>query len=196
MSSPLSAQALDQLFVQARSTHHFQARPVTEDTIRQLYALLKWGPTAFNGQPGRYLFIHSAEARQKLLPTLSSGNRDKTAAAPLTVVLAWDPAFHQHLPEQYPAYDAKGFYDGLPQLIEPHARTNASLQAGYLILAARALGLDAGPMAGFDAAAVDAAFFPDGQWRSLLLVNLGYGVRDGQPPRGPRLDFEQAAAIV
>lgn len=196
MNSPLSAQALDQLFVQARSTHHFQARPVSEDTIRQLYALLKWGPTAFNGQPGRYLFIHSAEARQKLLPALSSGNRDKTAAAPLTVVLAYDPGFHQHLPQQFPGYDAKGFYDGLPQLIEPHARTNASLQAGYLILAARALGLDAGPMAGFDAAAVDAAFFPEGQWRSLLLVNLGYGVHDGQPPRGPRLDFEQAAAIV
>ncbi|RQO78307.1 malonic semialdehyde reductase [Aquitalea sp. FJL05] len=196
MSSQLSVQALDQLFVQARSTHHFQPRPVSEDTIRQLYALLKWGPTAFNGQPGRYLFIHSAEARQKLLPALSSGNRDKTAAAPLTVVLAYDPAFHQHLPGQFPAYDAKGFYDGLPQLLEPHARLNASLQAAYLILAARALGLDAGPMAGFDAAAVDAAFFPDGQWRSLLLLNLGYGVRDGQPPRGPRLEFEQAAAIV
>jgi 3-hydroxypropanoate dehydrogenase len=144
---------------------------------------LKWGPTAFNGQPGRYLFIHSDEARQKLLPALSSGNRDKTAA-PLTVVLAWDPAFHQHLPQQFPAYDAKGFYDGLPQLVEPHARLNASLQAAYLILAARALGLDAGPMAGFDAAAVDAAFFPDGQWRSLLLVNLGYGVTEGLPPRG------------
>jgi nitroreductase len=88
--------------------------------------------------------------------------------------------------QQFPAYDAKGFYDGLPQLVEPHARLNASLQAAYLILAARALGLDAGPMAGFDAAAVDAAFFPDGQWRSLLLVNLGYGVTEGLPPRGPR----------
>lgn len=196
MSAILPEAALQQLFVAARSNHRFQDKPVAESTIRQLYELLKWGPTAFNGQPGRYLFIHSDEARQKLLPALSSGNRDKTAAAPLTVVLAWDPAFHQHLPQQFPAYDAKGFYDGLPQLVEPHARLNASLQAAYLILAARALGLDAGPMAGFNAAAVDAAFFPDGQWRSLLVVNLGYGVTEGLPPRGPRLEFEQAAAIV
>jgi len=196
MSHVLSPAVLDQLFGQARSNHHFLEQPVEESTIRQLYDLLKWGPTAFNGQPARYLFIQSAEARQKLLPALSAGNRDKTAAAPLTVVVAFDPAFHQQLPEQFPAYDAKGFYDGLPQLIEPHARTNASLQAAYLILAARSLGLDAGPMAGFDAAAVDAAFFPDGQWRSLLLINLGYGDHAALPARGPRLAFEQAVALV
>ncbi len=196
MSHILPAEALDQLFRQARSLHRFQPRPVGDEVVAELYELLKWGPTAFNGQPGRYLFIKSAEARAKLVPALSPGNQQKTAEAPLTVVVAYDSRFHEHLPSQFPAYDAKGFYDGLPQLVEPHARTNASLQAAYLILAARSLGLDAGPMAGFDPAAVDAAFFPDGRWRSLLVINLGYGEREAIAPRGPRLGFAEVAQIV
>lgn len=196
MSAPLSREALAQLFTDARSIHSFSGQPVAEDTIGQLYELLKWGPTAFNGQPARYVFLQSHQARQQLSPALSAGNRDKTLAAPLTVIVAFDTAFHEHLPTQFPAFDAKGFYDNLPHLIEPGARSNATLQAAYLILAARALGLDAGPMSGFDAEAVDRAFFADGRYKSLLLVNLGYGQREGLYPRGPRLAYEDVVSIL
>ncbi len=188
--------ALDQLFRQARSIHRFTDQPVSDAEIEALYALLKWGPTAFNGQPGRYVFVRSNEAKARLAPALAGNNREKTLAAPLTVIVAYDSAFHQQLPSQFPAFNAKGFYEQHPQQIEPTARSSATLQAAYLILAARALGLDAGPMAGFDASVVDQAFFADGQYKSLLLVNLGYGVRDGVPPRGPRLAFADVARIV
>jgi 3-hydroxypropanoate dehydrogenase len=196
MSAPLSREALAQLFTDARSLHSFTSQPVSPDTIQQLYELLKWGPTAFNGQPGRYVFLQTHQARQQLSPALSAGNRDKTLAAPLTVIVAYDTAFHEQLPTQFPAFDAKGFYDNLPLLIEPGARSNATLQGAYLILAARALGLDAGPMTGFDAEAVDRTFFADGRYKSLLLVNLGYGQREGLYPRGPRLPYEEVVTIL
>ncbi|MFC3532950.1 malonic semialdehyde reductase [Vogesella facilis] len=195
MSTALAPQALAQLFSDARSLHSFSARPVSDELIQQLYDLQKWGPTAFNGQPARYVFLRSAAARSRLAPALSAGNRDKTLAAPLTVIVAYDTAFHQQLPSQFPAFDAKGFYDSLPHLIEPGARSNATLQAAYLLLAARALGLTAGPMSGFDAEAVDREFFSDGRYKSILLLNLGYGDGSQALPRGPRLAFDEVARV-
>jgi 3-hydroxypropanoate dehydrogenase len=192
----LSDASLDQLFREARSIHAFTDQPVDDATVHELYALLKLGPTGFNAQPGRYLFIRSAAAKARLAAALSSGNRDKTIAAPLNVVVAWDSRFHEHLPTQFPAYDAKGFFDGAPDWIEPTARINATLQAAYLFLSARALGLDVGPMSGFKPERIDAEFFPDGRHRALLLANVGYGIRDALSPRGPRLGFDDVAAIL
>jgi len=196
MTAALAPEALDQLFRSARSNHQFSDQPLSQELIKQLYEILKWGPTAFNGQPARYVFVQSRGAKEKLAPALAPGNRDKTVAAPLTVIVAYDSAFHQQLPSQFPAFDAKKFYDGKPQLITPHALSNATLQAGYLILAARSLGLDAGPMAGLDSQAVNQAFFPDGKYQTVMLINLGYGKRDGLPARGPRLAFDAVAEIV
>lgn len=187
---------LDLLFREARSTHEFDGRPVDDAVVRELYDLIKLGPTGFNAQPARYLFIRSPEARQRLAPALSSGNRDKTLAAPLNVIVAWDSRFHERLPQQFPAYDAKALFDKAPALIEPAARTNATLQAAYLILAARALGLDAGPMSGFKPELIDDEFFADGRYKALLVMNLGYGVRDRSAGRGPRLTFEEVAEVV
>ncbi|MBB5190759.1 3-hydroxypropanoate dehydrogenase [Silvimonas terrae] len=196
MTTPLAPAALAQLFDEARSIHRFTDRPVTPATLQQLYELLKWGPTGFNAQPARYLFITTPEAKARLAPALSSGNRDKTLAAPVNVVIAFDSRFHEHLPSQFPAYDAKGFFDGAPDWIEPTARTNATLQAGYLFLAARALGLDVGPMSGFKPDLIDAAFFADGRFKSILLANLGYGERTGLTERGPRLAFADVAQVL
>lgn len=196
MNKRLDDAGLDLLFRKAHSINQFDGRPVAESMVRELYDLLKLGPTGFNAQPARYLFIHSEQARQRLAPALSSGNRDKTLAAPLNVIVAWDSRFHTHLSKQFPAYDARAFFDNAPDWIEPTARTNATLQAGYLILAARALGLDVGPMSGFKPDLVDAEFFGDGRYRSLLLANIGYRVPGTEPPRGPRLAFEEVAHVL
>jgi len=196
MQEPLDETALNQLFLDARSTHRFLPTAVGEDIIVRLYDLLKLGPTGYNSQPARYLFIRSPEAKAKLAPALSSSNRDKTLAAPLNVVVAWDSRFHDHLPDLFPAYDAKGFFVGAPEWIEPTARTNATLQAAYLFIAARALGLDVGPMSGFKPALIDQEFFPDGRFKSLLLANLGYGDREARKPRGPRLAFQDVARVL
>lgn len=194
--SPLSDAALDRLFRQARTVHAFQPVPVSDATLHQLYDLLKWGPTAFNAQPARYVFVRSAEAKAKLLTAVSKGNWKQTESAAVTVVVAQDRRFQDHLPTQFPAYDAKPLFDGNAQLADTTALRNGSLQGAYLILAARALGLDAGPQSGFDAKAVDAAFFPDGRWRSNFLVNLGVADHSATFARGPRLAFDEAARIV
>ena len=196
MTQALDPQALDQLFREARSIHQFSDRPVKEETLRELYELLKWGPTGFNAQPARYVFLTSPESKARLESALSSGNRDKTLAAPVTVIVAYDSRFHEHLPSQFPAYDAKGFFESAPGWIEPTANTNATLQAAYLFLAARALGLDVGPMSGFKADEVNAEFFPDGRFKAFLLANLGYGIRNGLNPRGPRLPFDEVAQVL
>ena len=196
MSQPLARNALDQAFFEARTAHKFTDQPVTDETLHALVDLCKWGPTSLNCQPMRLVFVRGADAKARLAPTLSGSNRDKTLAAPVTVIVAYDREFHERLPELFPAFDARGVFAKAPELIEPSARTSATLQAGYLILAARALGLDAGPMTGFDADAVDQAFFADKRLHSLLLVNLGYGVREGAAPRGPRLAFDEVAHIV
>ncbi len=188
--------ALDQLFRKARTVHAFKPVPVSDDTIRQLYDLLKWGPTAYNAQPARYVFVRSAEAKERLKPALSAGNTAQTLAAGVTVIVAQDSRFYEHLPAQFPAYDAKPLFEGSAPIAQATAFRNSSLQGAYLILAARALGLDAGPQSGFNAELVDKAFFPDGRYRANFLVNLGVADHAGTFARGPRLSFDDVAEIV
>jgi len=192
----LSDAALDQLFRQARTVHAFKPVPVADETIRQLYDLLKWGPTAFNAQPARYVFVKSAEAKAKLAPALMPGNVPQVQSAAVTVIVAQDSRFHEHLPEQFPGYDAKAVFDANPGMVEPAAFRNSSLQGAYLILAARALGLDCGAMSGFNPQAVNEAFFPDGRFKANFLLNIGVADPAGIYPRAPRLPFETAAQIL
>jgi 3-hydroxypropanoate dehydrogenase len=189
--------ALDQLFRAARTHNGWQDRSVPDDLLHQVYDLMKWGPTAANSCPARIVFVRSPEAKEKLRPALAAGNVAKTMAAPATAIVAYDLEFYEKLPKLYPHTDARSWFAGKP---EEHIRTNAfrggTLQGAYLIVAARALGLDCGPMGGFDNALVDAAFFPDGKVKSNFLCNLGYGDPAKLHPRNPRLDFGEACAIV
>jgi 3-hydroxypropanoate dehydrogenase len=192
----LDSSVLAQAFTSARTFNRFRPEPVSDDTLRALYDLLKWGPTSVNCQPGRYLFLRSEAAKQRLKPCLSPGNVDKTMAAPLVVLVATDSRFYEHLPEQFKAFDAKAMFDGNPAMAEPTALRNGTLQGAYLMIAARLLGLDCGPMSGFDAAKANAEFFPDGRFKANFLVNLGYGDPAGNYPRGPRLPFEVVAQVL
>ncbi len=197
MKPSLDLSALDQLFRQAHTFNKFADQPVTEEAIRELYELLKWGPTSMNAQPGRYVFLRPGSARERLIPAMIAANAEKTRKAPLTVIVAMDTQFFDHLPTQFKAYDARPMFAGNAPLAEATAFRNSSLQGAYLMLAARALGLDCGPMSGFDAAKVDAEFFPDGRWKSNFIVNMGYGLEaGGHYPRGPRLAFEEAAQLL
>lgn len=197
MTQPLPDAALDQLFRSARTFNKFTERAVDDATLQQLYALYRWGPTSLNCQPGRVVFVRSAEAKERLKPALMPNNVDKTMAAPVTAIIAFDSAFFEHLPTQFPALPgARDMFASNPALAVETAMRNGSLQGAYLILAARALGLDAGPMSGFASPVVDAAFFPDGRWKSNFLVNLGWGDPAGNRPRGPRLAFDDAIRIV
>jgi 3-hydroxypropanoate dehydrogenase len=195
MSHVLDAAALDQLFRTARTQNAFLDKPVEDEQLRALYDLLKWGPTAANGSPARFVFVKSPEAKAKLAPALSEGNHDKTMAAPVTVIVGFDEDFHEKLPFLFPHTDAKAWFDGPREGRTEGAFRNGSLQGAYLILAARALGLDAGPMSGFDPAKVDEAFFKGTAIKSNFLVNLGYGDPSGLFPRLPRLSFDEAARI-
>lgn len=195
MSDVLHDAALDQLFRTARTQNAFRDTPVGEDTLRALYDLLKWGPTAANGSPARFVFVTSAAGKEKLKPALSEGNLAKTLAAPVTVIVAHDEDFHEKLPYLFPHADAKSWFDGPREGRRESAFRNGTLQGAYLILAARSLGLDAGPMSGFDNAKVDAAFFAGTAIRSNFLVNLGHGDPAGLFPRLPRLSFDEAARI-
>jgi 3-hydroxypropanoate dehydrogenase len=197
MHDTLSEAALDQLFFEARTFNKFQPRTIDDATLRRLVDLMKWAPTSMNSQPARILFVRSAEAKAKLKPALMGGNVDKTMAAPVTAIVAYDNEFHDNLPTQFPALPgARDMFAGNANLRETTAFRNSSLQGGYLIMAARALGLAAGAMSGFDNAQVDAAFFADGKWKSNFLVNLGYGDASGNWPRGPRLPFDAVARIA
>ena len=196
MSAILADAALDQLFRTARTQNAFQDRPVEDSQLHALYELLKWGPTAANSTPARFVFVKSAEAKQKLAPALSEGNRAKTLAAPVTVIVGFDLDFHEKLPYLFPHTDAKAWFDGPRENRFKPALRNASLQAAYLIIAARALGLDAGPMTGFNAAKVDEAFFAGTAIKSDILVNLGHGDPASIFPRSPRLGFDEAARIL
>lgn len=196
MSAVLDRQSLEQLFETARSTHGFTAEPVTDSTLHRLYDLLKWGPTAFNCQPGRFVFVRSPAAKARLEPALSAGNRAKTLAAPVTVIVADDLDFFEQLPSQFPAFDARPLFAADAALAEATALRNGTLQGAYLLLAARALGLSAGPMSGFDAEAVNREFFSGTRWRANFLVNIGYGDGKYSYPRGPRLGFDQVARIL
>ena len=196
MSDIFNDAALDQLFRTARTQNTFQDRPVEDSQLRALYDLLKWAPTSANASPARFVFVKSAEAKQKLAPALSEGNLAKTLAAPVTAIIGFDLDFHEKLPFLFPHTDAKAWFDGPREGRHEAAFRNGSLQGAYLILAARALGLDAGPMSGFDPAKVDEAFFAGTAIKSNFLVNLGYGDPSGIFPRLPRLSFDEAARIA
>jgi 3-hydroxypropanoate dehydrogenase len=189
--------AIALLFTDARTHGAWLDRPVDDATLRRIYDLSKWGPTGGNSQPMRAVFVKSREAKERLRPALAPLNVDKTMAAPATVIVAFDREFYEKMPRLFPARpEMRDAIAARPaEIRERQAYQSATLQAGYLILAARALGLDCGPMGGFDPAKVDAAFFPDGQWRSTLLINIGYGDATKLHPRLPRLDFDEACRI-
>ena len=194
-ASPISAAALDQLFLSARTHREWAPTPLTDDELRAVYDLLRFAPTAGNSVPGRFVFVRSAEAKERLLPAVFAGNVERVRSAPVTVLVAEDRRFFEHFPKVAPKWDAARFVTD-PASAEAVAFRNTTLQVAYLILAARALGLDCGPMQGFDNAKVDAEFFPDGRWRSNLLVNLGHGAAAPLPPRAQRLAFEEACQLL
>ena len=192
----LDARALDQLFRTARTHNAWQKRDVPDALLHELYDLTKWAPTSANASPARFVFVKSAEAKAKLKEALAPGNVEKTMTAPVTVIVAQDMAFYDKLPQLFPHADARSWFAGNDALIESTAFRNASLQGAYLIMAARALGLDTGAMSGFDAAKLDAAFFAGTTIKSNFLINLGYGDEAGLFPRSPRLSFDDAARIA
>lgn len=193
----LAPEAQDLLFRAARTANTFTDEPVTEEQARAIHDLVKWAPTAMNQQSLRVVLVRSPEARERLVRHMTPGNRPKTRTAPLTAVLAADIDFHEHLPEVFPhKQGAKESLDGDEDARERVSRLNATLQVGYFIIGVRAAGLAAGPMTGFDAAAVDEEFFPDGRHRTLVVVNIGHPGPDAWFDRNPRLTFEQVVTTV
>jgi 3-hydroxypropanoate dehydrogenase len=192
----VSKHCIDQIFREARTHNVWLPQPVSPDLLRQAYELSAFGPTSANSMPGRYVFLTTREAKERLRPALSAGNLEKTMAAPVTAIIAWDTEFHEKLPKLFPHRDMRSLFLGKPGLIEATAFRNGSLEGAYFILAARAVGLDCGPMSGFDNAKVDAEFFPDGKWKSNFLCNLGYGDATKLFPRSPRLSFEEACLLL
>ena len=195
MTDTLSDAALDQLFRTARTYNGFTGE-ISDETLHQLYDLLKFAPTSANSSPARFVFVKSDEAKAKLGPALSEGNFDKTMSAPVVVIVAHDEDFHEKLPFLFPHTDAKSWFEGPRENREAPAFRNGTLQGAYLIMAARALGLDTGAMSGFDNAKVDEAFFAGTSIKSNFLVNLGKGDPSTIFPRSPRLPFDEAARIV
>jgi 3-hydroxypropanoate dehydrogenase len=192
----VSDEALDILLRQARSHSDYTPQPVSDATLRALYDIAKWGPTTANSQPQRIVFVRSAEAKERLKPALSSSNVKKTLGAPVVAILAYDMRFFEHLPQLYANPQARSWYETTPEAIRTTALRNASLQGAYFMIAARALGLDCGPMSGFDNAKVDAAFFPDGRFRSNFLCCLGHGDASTLGPRGYRFTFDEVCKVV
>lgn len=193
----LDSAALAQLFTAARTVNTWQDRPLEAETLHELYDLAKWAPTSMNSSPARFVFVVGAVAKARLRAALAGGNVDKMMNAPATVIVADDPRFYEHLPQLFPAYPtAREMYAQNEPWARETAFRNSSLQGAYLIMAARALGLDCGPMSGFDNARVDAEFFSESGYRSNFLINIGYGAEGSEFARGPRLAFEQAAVIV
>ena len=194
--APLGAAALAQLFTEARTHNAFLARPVPEALLREALDLAKMGPTAANQQPLRVLFLRSKEAKERLRPALSPGNVEKTMAAPVVAIAGYDLQFYEHLPFLFPHADAKSWFSGNPELAARSAAQSGTLQVGYFILALRAVGLDAGPMGGFDASKVEAEFFPEGKIKANVIINIGYGDDAKLFPRCPRLAFDQMATFL
>ena len=192
----LNQSALDALFYGAHTHNGWLAREVGDAQLELLYDLLKWAPTSANSSPARLVFVRSPEAKARLLPALSAGNADKTMAAPVTVIVGMDMAFYDQLPRLSPAVDARAWFAGKDEAIRSTAFRNSSLQGAYLIMAARAIGLDCGPMSGFDNAQVDQAFFAGTAVKSNFLCNLGYGDAAKVRPRAPRLAFDEACRIA
>jgi 3-hydroxypropanoate dehydrogenase len=201
MNHRVSEDDLNVLFRQARTHTEWLDKPVSDDLLRALYDLMKWGPTSANSCPERILFLRTPEAKQRLQPALSPGNVDKTMKAPVTAIIAYDLKFYEQMTKLFPNNPgpAAGFAKAPAVVLESVSFRNGSLQGGYFILAARAVGLDCGPMSGFDNAKVDAEFFPaeDGrQVKSNFLCNLGYGNASKLSPRNPRLDFDEACKLL
>ncbi|BDU19897.1 malonic semialdehyde reductase [Dyella sp. GSA-30] len=197
MSEMLSETALDQLFRTARTYNAFLPKEVSDEQLHKIYELTKFGPTSANSSPMRVVFIKSKEAKEKLSPFMSEGNRAKTLAAPVTAIVGTDHEFYEKLPHLFPHADARSWFVGNQPAIDITAFRNASLQGAYLILAARAVGLDCGPMSGFDADGVNAAFFAGTAVKANFIVNIGYGDASRDLfPRSPRLTFDEACKIV
>ena len=186
----------EQLFDNARTHNGFKSDAIPEATLRQLYDLLKWGPTSANCSPARFIFVSSPEAKEKLLSGMSPGNQDKTRSAPVSVIIGMDMEFFEKLPQLFPHADAKSWFVGKQPMIDATAFRNSSLQGGYLILAARSLGLDCGPMSGFDAAKIDAAFWSGTSVKTNFICNLGHGDASKLFSRSPRLSFEEACSVA
>ena len=196
MSDRLPAADLDQIFLKARTFNSFEPDQIPRALLREIYETARLGPTAANSNPGRFLFLVSPEAKEKLSAHMSSGNRAKTLAAPVNVIMAYDLGFAGHLGKLYPeAPTAKDWYRDEAVALE-NAFRSGTLQAAYLMLAARSLGLDCGPMGGFNHAGVNEAFFAGTTWRANIVCNLGYGAAGGFKSRNPRLDFDEACEIL
>ena len=196
MSDRVDDAALDLLFRNARTHNSWLDEPVPDAVLRQVYDLAKMGPTSANCSPMRIVFLRSAAAKERLRPALSQGNLAKTMKAPVTAIIAYDLAFYELLPRLFPQSDARSWFAGNDEAIRVTAFRNGTLQGAYFIIAARAFGLDCGPMSGFDNAKVDAEFFPDGRYKSNFLINLGRGDGRNLWPRNPRLEFTEACAIL
>ncbi len=188
--------ALDQLFHEARTANGFLDQPVPESLLREAYALACLAPTSMNTQPTRYVFLTTPQAKERLKPALSPGNLDKTMAAPVTVIVATDTRFYEHMPQVWHGAGAKENFENNPTLATNTANRNGTLGGAYFILAARAVGLDVGPMSGFDIAKVNAEFFPDGRYATNFLINLGFADTSKEFARNPRLAFEQACTVL
>lgn len=195
-SLSLSSADLDQLFGKARSFNAWQKKDVPNALLEEIYHLVKMAPTSANCSPARFVFLKSDDAKAQLEPALSSGNIEKTMTAPVTVIVAYDNKFYEELPKLFPHTDARSWFNSSPELIKETAFRNSSMQAAYLILACRALGLDTGPMSGFNNELVDKTFLKDSNWTSNLLINIGYGQEDQLYSRLPRLDFDEACQIL
>jgi len=195
MSKPIAREPLEQIFLDARTHNAWQDRDLSDEILRELVDIMKMGPTSANCSPARLLFVRSEAAKQRLRPFLSEGNQKKTMTAPVCTIIGYDLAFYEHLPKLFPHDDAKSWFEGKPDHIATTAFRNGTLQGAYFILAARSLGLDAGPMSGFDNAGVDAEFFAGTQIKSNFLCSIGYGDPAGLFPRSPRFSFDEIAQI-
>ncbi|MBT8141226.1 MAG: malonic semialdehyde reductase [Gammaproteobacteria bacterium] len=192
----LDNKALEQLFLNARTHNAWQDKPVSDEQLQELFDLCKMAPTSANCSPIRLLFVRSEAAKQKLKPALQEGNVEKTMAAPVTAIVAYDLDFYEHLPKLFPHTNAKSWFEGRETHIKNTAILNGSLQGGYLIMAARALGLDCGPMSGFSKKTVNEAFFANTNIKANFLMNIGYGDDEGLFPRSPRFDFDDVCEII
>lgn len=188
--------ALNLIFRNARTHSAWLPKEVPVDLLKQIYDDAKFGPTSANTSPARFVFIVSPEAKERLLPAMAPLNVEKTRSAPVTVLVAYDTEFYEQLPKLFPHTDAKAWFANNPQFAADTAFRNSSLQGAYFIVAARAHGLDCGPMSGFDPEKVNAEFFPDGKWKVNFIMNLGYGDQEKLFPRNPRLDFQEATIVL
>ncbi len=196
-NKPLDSDALDTLFRSARSHNYWLDKPVTDEQLHKLYELMKWGPTSGNCTPARLVFVRSQQAKERLKPSLDAGNVNKSMTAPVVAIIGMDMEFYEKLPRLFPHNPAaRTWFEGKPEKIRITALRNSSLQGAYFILAARSLGLDCGPMSGFDNEKLDTEFFPDGKVKSNFTCAVGYGDASRLHPRGPRLEFNEAVQIV